>query len=196
MRSAPDLLLLHLFFFFFFLTWLSQTALLFRWSLDMTRSTTELLESYRSGLRRPVSSSDRCWVWLSKRLNFLACPYSPYVDIWTPSNLVFALVIQNTNFVTPGWAVRRMIAKYASTRPSPLWGAPRTVLKLRASSPAFFWRYTTPPCQTKDELGSCLNFFPWGPNHRHLWVVCNYLFTLDNTLNRAGPAISCEKCNP
>ena len=48
----------------------------------------------------------------------------------------------------PGWAVRRMIAKSASTRPSPFWGTPHTVLTPRASSPPppppFFWRYTTP----------------------------------------------------
>ena len=31
-----------------------------------------------------------------------------------------------------------MIAKSASTRPSPFWGAPRTVVKPRASSPLFF----------------------------------------------------------
>ena len=48
-----------------------------------------------------------------------------------------------------GWAVRRMIAKSASTRPSPFWGAPRTSALWwnRALPPPFFyWRYTTPPC--------------------------------------------------
>ena len=40
-------------------------------------------------------------------------------------------------------------------RPSPFWGAPRTVVKPRASSPPFFyWRYTTPPCSTYSILES------------------------------------------
>ena len=132
------------FFFFFFLTRLSQTALLFRWSLDITRSTrstTELL--VRSGLRRPVSSSDRCWVWLSKRLTrFLASP-----------QLVFSLrrhryldaQVQNTNFVT--WLSRQAHDREICLNPA--------VAILRRTShcaetarflPPFFWRYTTPPC--------------------------------------------------
>ena len=46
------------------------------WSSVQQGQQGQRLNSYscRSGLRRPLLSSlDRCWVWLSKRLKFLAC---------------------------------------------------------------------------------------------------------------------------
>ena len=64
MRSAPFPFLLH------FFLWSGRARLRCRFDDPLTWQG-QRLNSYRSGWRRPLSSSlDRCWVWLSKRLKF------------------------------------------------------------------------------------------------------------------------------
>ena len=83
MCSAQDLLLLHHSFFFLWRGW-ARPRCCFGDPLTWQGQQGQPLNSYRSGLRRPVSSSDRCRVWLSKRLKLLACPRLVFVE-WLES---------------------------------------------------------------------------------------------------------------
>ena len=82
------------------------------------------------------------FVFFTKRLGLRVAFFLHFPRFLTIFGATFKKKIQ---ILWRGWAVRRMIAKSASTRSSPVWGALRTVLTPRASSPLFFWRYTTPP---------------------------------------------------
>ena len=162
MRSTPCPFLLH------FFLWSGRARLRCRFDDPLTWQG-QRLNSYRSGWRRPLSSSlDSCWVWLSKWLKFFGLFATRILPVPTSGRPV-ALRIVTVNqaisgrsffvhfprflkFLAPrwkkvqilqcGWAVRRMIAKSA-------------VAILRRTShcgetarflPPFFWRYTTPPC--------------------------------------------------
>ena len=82
MRSAPCPFLLH----FFFVKRQSQTALSFWCSLDMTRSTTELLQI---GLEATTFVLIRQMLSVAFEVVEVFWPvfgsYSPYANIWTPS---------------------------------------------------------------------------------------------------------------
>ena len=150
---------------FFFVKRQSQTALSFWWSLDMTRSTTELLQIGLEATTFVLIRQMLSVAFEAVEVFWPVCgSYSPCADIWTPSRpphrhgkpgdfgslFFFVHFPRFLKFLAPrlkkiqilqcGWAVRRMIAKSA-------------VAILRRTShcdetarflPPFFWRYTTP----------------------------------------------------
>ena len=157
MRSAPCPFLLH----FFFVKRQNQTALSFWWSLDMTRSTTELLqiglEATTFALIRQMLSVAFEAVEVFWPVCGSLCPVALRIVtvnqaisgrsffVHFPRFLKFlAPRLKKIQILQCGWVVRRMIAKSA-------------VAILRRTShcgetarflPPFFWRYTTPRLTT------------------------------------------------
>ena len=153
MRSAPCPFLLH----FFFCEAAEPdcvVVLMIPWHIWQGQR----LNSYRSGWRRPLSSSlDRYWVWLSKRLKFFGLSSARILPVPTVRRSFFALCAfsafskifgatfeKNTNFamrLSRPAHDREICRRHFEAHLALWWNR-----ALPPPPPPFFWRYTTPPC--------------------------------------------------